>query len=171
MLAGLTIQVQLLLILTTTEIRTSWSEQLIFFKNIGTKTNFQFDLETDNFVSDEDRFVAPTFVEIDNDGDLDLFVSESGGNINFYRNSGTATNPAFALETKSFASIDVGFSEYPTFADVDNDGDFDLIVGESDGNVNFFRNTGTADDFDFVLETENLASTLGDSDSYPALLI
>jgi len=76
---------------------------------------------------------------------LDLFVGEQGldniGNINFYRNTGTATNPNFTFETENFASIIVGggFSS-PTFADIDNDGDFDLFVGENDGGLHFYRN-------------------------------
>jgi len=90
------------------------------------------------------RLLRPTFADIDNDGDFDLFVGEFDGNINFYRNTGTASNPIFALETKNFASIDVGDFSTPTFTDIDNDGDFDLFVGELDGNINFYRNDGTA---------------------------
>ena len=40
-------------------------------------------------------FVSPTFADIDNDGDLDLFIGDYFGNIYFYRNTGSASAPAF----------------------------------------------------------------------------
>ena len=37
---------------------------------------------------------------------------------------------------------DVGHYAAPAFADIDNDGDFDLVVGDSEGYVEYFRNDG-----------------------------
>jgi hypothetical protein len=135
-----------------------------FYRNTGTALNPVFALETENFVSNVGFETAPTFVDIDDDSDFDLFVGETAGNINFYRNTGTASNPVFALETENFSSIDVGFDSTPTFVDIDEDGDFDLFVGvgggtfAGGGNIYFYRNTGTASNPIFVLETRNLAS-------------
>jgi hypothetical protein len=109
----------------------------------------------------------PTFADIDNDRDWDLFVGEFLGNINFYRNTGTDSNPIFNLDTENFASINVGRRSFPIFADIDNDGDLDLFVGEEDGNINFYRNIGTASNPNFTLETENLASIDVGFDSAP----
>ncbi len=85
-------------------------------------------------------FSKPTFADIDNDGDFDLFVGEGGGRIFFYRNTGTASNSSFTLDTENFASINVGGSSTPTFPDIDNDGDSDFFVGESEGGLYFYRN-------------------------------
>jgi len=104
------------------------------------------------------EFSLPTFADIENDGDFDLFVGESPGNINFYRNTGVATNPIFKFETENFASIDIGLSSAPSFADIDNDGDFDLFVGEFEGSINFYRNTGTTTNPNFTFETPVFAS-------------
>jgi predicted lactoylglutathione lyase len=135
------------------------SGNLHFYQNIGTATNPAFTIVTETFATiDLEWRSAPTFVDIDNDRDFDLFVGEYNGNINFFRNTGTATNPTFTLETQNFASIDVGIDSRPIFSDIDNDGDQDLFVGELSGNINFYRNTGTANNPNFTLETANFAS-------------
>ena len=57
-----------------------------------------------------------------------------------------------------FSGIDVGINSAPAFADLDNDGDKDLIIGELDGNLNYYENTGNA----VVPEwTENSSMFLG----------
>jgi len=103
-------------------------------------------------------FPVPTFADIDADRDLDLFVGDGTGAITFYRNTGTSANPDLTLETDDFASIHVGLNSSPAFANIDADGDPDLFVGEFNGNINFYRNTGTANGPSFTLETENFAS-------------
>ena len=130
-----------------------------FFRNTGTVSEPAFTFVTENFTSDFNKqYSKPTFVDIDNDGDLDLFVGKYAGSINLYRNKGTPANPAFALESENFAGIQVGRTSSPAFIDIDNDSDFDLFVGEEDGNINFYRNDGTALNPTFVLVTENFAS-------------
>jgi len=130
-----------------------------FFRNIGTVAEPNFTLETEFFASiDVGSNSAPIFADIDNDGDFDLFVGENFGNLNFYQNTGTATDPNFTLETEFFASIDVGFASTPTFADIDNDGDLDLFMGDEDGNINFYRNTGTVTEPTFTPESEDFAT-------------
>lgn len=130
-----------------------------FYRNTSTTIDITFTYEEEVFASiDVGVYSTPTFIDIDNDGDFDLFVGESDGNINFYRNTGTATNPSFSLVTEVFASINVGTRSSPNFTDLDNDGDFDLFVGESDGNMNFYRNIGTKENPSFILETENCVS-------------
>lgn len=84
----------------------------------------------------------PALVDIDNDGDLDMYVgNNSGGDLYFYENTGSASSPAFAAPT-----VELSLSTYsitPSFADFDGDGDFDLFEGETYGNVYYSENTGT----------------------------
>ena len=88
----------------------------------------------------------PAFGDIDGDGDLDLFLGDSVGNTLFFRNTGSASNPAFIREggNNPFGITQVQSQASPTLADVDADGDLDLFIGNSSGNTLFFRNTGSS---------------------------
>jgi hypothetical protein len=89
---------------------------------------------------------APALVDIDGDGDLDLFVGEASGELNFYRNTGSRTAPEFTLETDNFGGIDPGRRSFPTFVDLDGDGDLDLLIGTETNGLVMFRNDGSAAD-------------------------
>ena len=92
-------------------------------------------------------------------GDLDLVVGDDAGLLNYIENTGTSTAPAFVQRTggaNPFEGFDVGAScsncetyyreiNNPALADLDNDGDLDLIVGGG-----YFENTGTSTAPEFV---------------------
>ena len=125
----------------------------LFFKNTGTFTNPIFAAPSTNpfGLSDTGYNASPTFVDIDDDGDMDAFVGNRDGNTLFYKNNGTFSNPIFATAiTNPFGLSDVGYSASPTLADSDGDGDFDAFVGSSDGNTFLFENTGTSSNPIFV---------------------
>jgi hypothetical protein len=84
----------------------------------------------------------PAAGDLDDDGDLDLLVGEASGEINFFRNVGTAFEPTFELVTETLDDIDVGRRSAPLLLDLDGDGDLDLIVGREDGGAAVFRNVG-----------------------------
>jgi Ca2+-binding RTX toxin-like protein len=120
----------------------------LFYRNTGTTISPSFAAPVTNLLGStnvEDRDGAsPAFVDIDGDGDLDAFVGYSDGDLLFYRNTGTASSPAFIVETNNFGLIDVGSNASPTFADIDGDGDQDAFVGNREGNVLIYGNIGTA---------------------------
>ncbi|MBK8816586.1 MAG: VCBS repeat-containing protein [Methylococcaceae bacterium] len=128
-----------------------------FFRNTGTDVAPSFVNEATNFgLSDVGSFASPTFADIDGDGDLDAFVGERFGNTQFFRNTGTATTPNFVSEQNTFGLTDIGAFATPSFVDVDKDGDLDAFVGQSGGNILFFRNTGTVTTPNFVNEETSL---------------
>jgi hypothetical protein len=94
----------------------------------------------------------PALVDIDGDGDLDLFagIGESlfggptSGIIIGFRNIGTISSPMFSQDNSLTTGLpDAGYNCYPTFADMDNDGDFDLLIGRDLASLLYYRNTGT----------------------------
>ena len=89
---------------------------------------------------------APTFADLDNDGDLDLVVGEWDGDLLYYENTGTPNQPNFTERTgyaNPLGYVDLFGRSIPTFADLDDDGDLDLVMGEWDGDTHYYENTGT----------------------------
>ena len=86
---------------------------------------------------------TPFLVDLDNDGDLDLLVGQSSGVINLFRNSGSAEEPAFVLETDMFSGIDVGRRSVPIALDFDGDEDYDLLIGSDQDGLLAFLNIGS----------------------------
>ncbi len=122
----------------------TWNKGSLYYQNNGT-------IESPKFVLIEGKTISltrgsnstPTFVDIDDDGDQDLFIGESSGEINFYLNNGTSTDPEFDLISDNFEAIDVGRRSVPRFVDIDGDGDQDLILGRESDGVLLYLNEGT----------------------------
>ena len=128
---------------------------LRYYKNSGTISSPDF-FSVDTVFTDVNTLIGtdpqPAFVDIDGDGDLDLFVGigeslmggpDPGITMGF-RNTGTAANPQFTFDNSLVVGIpDIGLNSYPTFADLDNDGDYDLLFGRDLQTFVYFKNTGT----------------------------
>ncbi len=122
------------------------NSQLYFFRNTGTNEQPQYNLVSSEFAGMQPTtFAKPAFVDIDNDGDQDLFVGGFNGRLVYSNNGGSPENAAFFPTSEFYQSIDVGSYAAPVFFDSDFDGDFDLLVGNSKGELWFYENLGSAD--------------------------
>ena len=136
-----------------------------YYKNIGDAQNPNFAHQIGsanplNFLNNGGRQdAAPEFVDIDDDGDFDLFIasydSTSGGSgFSYFENTGDAQNPVFTERTGSDNPADSVASTYSVslaFVDIDDDGDYDLFSASADTSsgsyyplATFYRNTGDA---------------------------
>ena len=95
---------------------------LYFFKN----TNGVFNLVTFNGISNVSKAKQVIWVDYDNDGDKDLFVTALEGKNSFYINDGEM-NFTDISSTIGIFQTDL-FTYGASFGDIDNDGDLDLFI-------------------------------------------
>jgi hypothetical protein len=93
-------------------------------------------------------FATPIFADMDADGDFDLSAGSGTGPLWYYENVGTIYRPIFRSDTNIYSSINEdhlqGVSKTTmAIADLDADGDNDLHVGNSDGDIIIFENIGS----------------------------
>jgi hypothetical protein len=101
---------------------------------------------------------VPALGDLDADGDLDLLIGESSGWLNYYENTGTRTRPVFTLVSDEYAGLKSGRRSAPLLADLDRDGDLDLLVGSELEGLTLYRNRGTRQVPRFVRDSSVLHS-------------
>ncbi|MDO9527125.1 MAG: FG-GAP-like repeat-containing protein [Gemmobacter sp.] len=117
---------------------------------------------------------SPGVVDIDGDGDMDVVVGSDIGWLSFLINNGAG---AFTNETglaDPVGGLLVGYETAPRFFDFDEDGDMDMLVGVSTGNVLIYENDG-AGAFSRVADganplTEPVRSAIFSLDTIPSFL-
>jgi hypothetical protein len=138
------------------------------YRNIGTANSPNWILETDDYIDGRHGMIE--FCDIDGDGDYDMFI---GGykKLYYYRNDGTPYVPFWTFVTDNYADIlnYIGHTDsvIPEFCDIDNDGDFDLFIGENAGNINFFRNDGNVNSSFWTFVTEDYGALMEGGESAP----
>ena len=136
-------------------------ESVWVYENIGNGGETTWELQqTDWLVEDMVDLgsnSAPAFIDYNADGLLDIVVGTGGnwlwtnrGSLALFENTGSEIEPAFTLldeDWLGFASLNQTYSNFtPTFGDLDNDGDFDLLAGTNSGELIFVENEGGAGD-------------------------
>ncbi|MCW3086512.1 MAG: repeat protein [Bacteroidetes bacterium] len=126
----------------------------VYYKNTGTNTAPVFEFQQANLLQDNMIEVGegayPVFFDYNNDGLKDLFIGNYGyynvagfqHEIALFKNVGTPTVPKYDLVTRDYnnlSSLNI-VNMIPTFGDMDGDGDADMMIGSSDGRIDYFQN-------------------------------
>jgi len=151
----------------------------VWYYNNNNATNFpNFNLSSKSFLQDGMIEIGegahPVFFDYNADGLMDIVVGSYGdfdpsvgsllykSGLYLYENVGTASIPRYKLVDTDYANIstmnlDIAGSRptlglHPSFGDLDNDDDLDMILGDYNGYIHYFRNTaGVGNPATFVL--------------------
>ncbi|WP_082092987.1 PKD domain-containing protein [Methanosarcina siciliae] len=119
---------------------------LTAYENTGTKTNPAWTAKsawnTPSFVS-YSGYTAGVLADLDGDGDYDLLLGWSNGDIYAYENTGTVNSPVWTKQNV-WDLPPVGWYAHPALADLDGDEDYDLLVGEFNGSICGYENTASS---------------------------
>jgi hypothetical protein len=131
-----------------------------FLQNTGTSTAATFAAPVMNpfGLSNQGDYASTSFVDLDGDGDQDAVIGTSTSGIKYFQNTGTASSPSFAAPVNNPYNLGggaVGSKLSPVFADIDNDGDQDALIGNKVGNLQYYQNTGTSTAPNFTTLTAN----------------
>lgn len=135
-----------------------------WLKNIGDSTSPLFDYQI-NFINGLNLFRWFYFADMDSDGDYDCFTSTTDNFVRYYKNVGTKFSPDFVvgIDTLKSSTNEIIMGEpgsNPVFVDVDADGDYDFVSGNSSGSVTFYENTGAPNSFIFTYITSSWKNIL-----------
>ena len=154
-----------LLVTTNSENNSENFESIWLYTNNGQNNNPNFTFEKTNFLQDEmidlGTSAFPSFYDYNGDSLLDIVVGNYGyHNVNgnptsslaLFKNIGTSNNPKYDLIDRDWLGISSinlnttlnmpSLNIYPSFGDLNGDGNDDLLIGDANGKLHFFTNTG-----------------------------
>jgi Secretion system C-terminal sorting domain/FG-GAP-like repeat len=133
------------------------------YKNSGSAGYPNFTLENGNYLNIDSlqlKEAAPASGDLDNDGDIDIIAGLIDGKLVWWENTaGNGNVPV--LIYRSFVKNDtgqvfsVGGNAMPAIADLDNDNKNDLVIGERNGNLNYYKGF-SASPLQFKYSTDSL---------------
>lgn len=127
------------------------SGRLLLFENTGSPSSPAFAARGPVPGLPSGYHYAPAFGDLDGDGDLDMLLGTWQDRLAYFRNDaaapsggagGLAALAGLVLADSAIVTLTRGRNATPALADLDGDGDLDLLIGEASGTLNYYRNDG-----------------------------
>lgn len=120
-------------------------DQIALFTNVGTTEKPIFSLTDMDWLKLSNRRIFAAricFEDLDNDSLPDMLIGKQNGKIDLYKNIGTNKAPNWNITSTDYFNIDAGTFASPLIYDVNKDGLNDILIGEYQGYIRYFQNTG-----------------------------
>ncbi len=130
-------------------------DKFTWFENIGTRekpvyAEGRYLKNKDGIITMDLEMIIPVSLDWDKDGDIDLIVGDEDGRVAFMENTGNIENhmpvfksPRYFQQQAEYLKFGALVTPYST--DWDDDGDEDLICGNSAGYIGFIENLDGGD--------------------------
>ncbi len=141
-------------------LHTEHTGKLAFLQNSGTATQPSFTFVERDFAGVSAlnlQGIMPAFADLDGDTDADMLLGSEDGQLLCFENTAAPGEPAeFGPPQENYQGIDVGSFSTPQLFDLDRDNLPDIVIGEKGGNINYYRNSGSAQNPVFTFVTDSL---------------
>jgi len=136
----------------------AYDAKIHLFINEGTDTEPDFQAQSYVLLENGSDLVVPGFrsspdvLDLDDDGKKDILTGNTSGQLLFYSNTGTDSDPSFAgyeFVESDDAAIDLASSRSrPFVCDFTSDGYPDVMIGASDGEIHLYQSIPQPGDMD-----------------------
>lgn len=136
--------------------------RLMLYKNIGNTHYPKYQLIDDDYLGFSTQSninnLNCTFGDLDADSDEDLLIGNANGELLYFENNPNNGISSFVLVDANYGGIDIGYNAAPQLIDVNRDQLLDILIGTSTGRIKYYRNIGSAQSAQFILETSTFGN-------------
>lgn len=138
-------------------VQSSFSSSIRYYHNVGSSQQPAFELADDDFGHLKElniKALHPSFGSFYGDSRTDMVCGQEDGTLLLIPHERIASESDFFIE--NYQEIDVGKYSTPTLFDLDYDRRTDLIIGNQEGKLYYYRNITACSPHRFELITDNL---------------